>query len=131
MAKGKKTGGKNWQPGQSGNPKGSEGFPVDLKVARKLTQVELERCINKYMNLSHGELLAELENPATTMLEKMIASIVDQSVSKGDQLRLDFILNRVIGKVQERIEVTTPTPFILRTLAGGDVVMGIEKKEEE
>jgi hypothetical protein len=133
MAKGKKTGGRDFAKGVSGNPKGGPGLPKDVKEARKLTQGELERAVNRYLHLSRGELKAAIEAPGTPMIEIMIASIIAQAATKGDQMRLDFILNRIIGKVQDRVEVTMPKPFIIERKDGSTVELGakVDAKDEE
>lgn len=102
---------KPFKPGQSGNPGGKAKLPEDIREARKLNQIELERVINKYLYLGHEDFEAEIKRPGVPMLELMLASIVKAAAQKGDQLRLDFILNRVIGKVKERIEVEAQKPF--------------------
>src|SRR5689334_1629820 len=105
MAKGRKTGGRDWKPGESGNPKGGPGYPQDIRDSRKVTQFELERAINALIHMPEGELAALMESPSTTMFEKMIGSIILAGAGKGDQMRLDFILNRMIGKVKDQLEV--------------------------
>ena len=130
MARGKKTGGKNWQPGQSGNPKGYKGFPKDLKEARKLNQAELERLVNKYLYFSQEEMDAHVSQPDTPMIEHMVASIISLASTKGDQLRLDFILNRLIGKVKDQVELTLPKPFIVEKRDGTKLAMGIQEPDD-
>lgn len=130
MAIGKKTGGRPFVKGQPGGP-GKPRTPEDIKEARKLTQIELERAVNKYLYLSRAELKAAIEQPGTPMLDLMIASIVAQAAQKGDQVRLDFILNRIIGKVQDRLEVRTPKPFIVQRADGTALELGAAPPSDE
>lgn len=106
MAKGKKTGGRDFLPGQSGNPNGQPKVPQEIKDARQLTKLELERLLNKYMVMTKDEVQEALKNPATPALELMIGSIVAKAVSGGDDKRLNFLLERMIGKVKEKVEHT-------------------------
>jgi len=123
--------GKRFQKGQSGNPGGKVKVPDDIKRARTLNQLELERVVNRYLYLTSHELRERIQDPATPMMEMMVASIIAQAAQKGDQQRLEFILCRLIGKVKDQLEVTTPTPFILKKRDGEEIVMGVETKEPE
>ena len=64
-------------------------------------------------------------------LDKLVASIILTGIERADQARLEFVLCRLIGRVQERIEVSTPTPFVLKRRNGEEIVMGVETKEPE
>lgn len=107
MAKGKFTGGRQWRPGESGNKRGGTPMPPDIREARKMTQYELERILNRYMDMHPTEVAAILESPPThlRMIELVVASIVFKAAQGGDPVRLDFLLNRTIGKIRERVEV--------------------------
>ncbi len=114
-----------FKPGQSGNPSGRPKIPPDILQARKFTQLELERVINALLYLTKADLQARIKDPATPMIEMIAASIMAQAAVKGDHQRLEFILARMIGRVQERIEVSTPTPFVLKRRNGEEIVMGV------
>lgn len=103
MAIGKKTGGRDFEPGQSGNPNGRPPTPEDIKQARKLNCAEFERIANKYLHMTHAELGAAVKSGNATVLEMMVASIISKAVTKGDQIRLEFLLKRLIGDPVERI----------------------------
>jgi hypothetical protein len=124
---------KPFKPGQSGNPGGRAKLPEDIKEARKLNQIELERVINKYLYLDHADFEAEIKRPGVPMLELMLASIVKAAAQKGDQLRLDFILNRVIGKVKERIEVEAQKPFAVFRHKEDEpaIELGVDKRGQD
>jgi hypothetical protein len=120
-----------FKPGQSGNPGGKVKVPEDIKEARKLNQVELERIINKYLAMSRDEVKAAIGAPSTPMMELMVASIVAQAAQKGDHQRLDFVLNRLVGKVKDQIEVKQVTPFVIRHTTGEQTVLGAKVESEE
>ncbi len=123
--------GKRFKPGVSGNPGGKPKIPDDIKEARKLTQIELERTINALLFLDKESLQARIKDPKTPMIEMIAASIMAQAAVKGDHLRLDFILQRMIGKVKDQVEISQPQPYIVRKLDGEEIAMGIETKETQ
>jgi hypothetical protein len=120
-------------PGVSGNPSGRPKTPPDILEARKLTQNELERIVNKFLYLDRAAIAELVKTPGTPMIELVVASILAQAAQKGDQQRLEFVLQRMIGKVKDQIEVTLPKPFIVSRLDGSSVEMGakLPPKDEE
>lgn len=113
MARGKKTGGRDFQPGQSGNPAGGPKTPEDLKEARKLTKLEFERIVNQYLFEKEIDLQELRTRPGTRMIDLLIASIMDKALVHGDDRRLTFLLDRLIGKVKDHVEVETKAGVLL------------------
>lgn len=105
MALGKKTGGRNFEPGVVTNPNGRPKLPEDIKEARKLNKEEIERLLNSYLGLTQEELKSKLQDPKTPTLELLMARIVVEAIKKGDERRLDFLLNRLIGPVPKSLDV--------------------------
>lgn len=105
MAKGFKTGGKNFQKGVVTNPAGRPPLSPEIKEARRLTQTRFIELTNQYINMSKEELKAAEQNPKTTILELMVLKVMQHAIAKGDQLRLNFILERLIGKVPTPIDM--------------------------
>ncbi len=95
--------GRDFKVGNPGGP-GRPPVPIELKEARKLNQVELELIMNKLMGLNVKELEDIKSASDTTAIVAMIASIMIVALKTGDQTRLDFLLNRLIGKVKEKVE---------------------------
>jgi len=77
--------------------------------------------------MTKDELSLAVKKNNTPMLELMLASIIHKAVVMGDQTRLDFILNRLIGKVKEQLEITMPKATVIKRLNGEEIVLGIEK----
>ena len=113
-----------FKPGKSGNPGGKPKVPNDLKEARKLNQIELERTVNRYLFADRETLQKAIKNPSTPVMELMVASIMAQAIRLGDQQRLEFILSRLIGKVKDQIEVTAVKPYVINNLDGTQTVLG-------
>lgn len=104
MPKGKKVGGKDWVPGQSGNPNGRPPLPKELKELKELTKTEVETALNKLIHMTADELKELRKNPNTSALHLMVIAVTLEALQKGDHYRLDFLLNRIVGKVKDQVE---------------------------
>lgn len=93
--------GRPFEKGKTGNPKGRPQLPIDLKQARTVTKLELERILNRFLTMTAQELAAAMTDPRTTVLEAIVLTIATKALQGGDQVRLNFLLDRLIGKVQE------------------------------
>ncbi len=118
---------KLFEKGQSGNPSGKAKVPNDIKEVRKVSQFELERAINRLIWLPLEQLRVVIKDPKTPILEIMLATIMAQCAQKGDQQRLEFLLNRMIGKVKDIIDVKHSEPFIIQRGNGQQVVLGFSE----
>ena len=98
MAKGVKTGGRDFEPGQSGNPAGRTPLPEDIKQGRKLNRIELERVLNELIYLTPKEIKARVSSPETPAIEVLAGMIIAKAIQSGDYLRFNFILDRLVGK---------------------------------
>lgn len=94
-----------FQPGESGNPNGRPPLPEDIRQARKLNKIELERVLNEYIYLNASEIKARLQDTTTPALELMVGKIIAESIKKGDERRLSFLLDRLIGAVKTKVSV--------------------------
>ena len=110
--------GRLFQKGQSGNPNGRAKLPDDLKAANRLTAIQFMDLCNKCLAMTKEELIALTKRDETTALELLVASIVQKGVVEGDQKRLEFILDRLIGKITQNFNLSgsISQPQIVLTL---------------
>lgn len=52
-----------------------------------------------------AELKKVLSEPSTTVIELIVGKIMFESIRKGDQMRLNALLERLIGKVPNDVRV--------------------------
>lgn len=76
----------------------------DLRFARQHGKLEVESLIWKHFRSNDFELRNTFKNPATPVLEKIICSLMIASIDMADEKRLNFLLERTIGKVADKIE---------------------------
>lgn len=110
--------------GQVANPEGRNPLPPELRGLRALKKEEVAIIIGKYTRLTMRKLKEALENPETPCLEKAIAKALQVAVHEGDITKINFILDRTIGKVTEKVEISTPKPYIIQRLDGTEIVLG-------
>jgi hypothetical protein len=101
---GTKTGGKDFQIGNAGGP-GKPKLPDDVKQARKLNKIEFERVLNEAIHLNGFEIKTRLSDPTTPAIEMLILKIIAMGINKGDERRLNFILDRLIGQVKTKVSI--------------------------
>lgn len=96
-----------WKPGESGNPKGRPKKPVlQLKVEGYKLH-EINDTIQMMVSLTADELKKIWENPNSTILERTIASSLKKGIEKGNLDSVETLLNRVYGKPNEKLDITT------------------------
>jgi len=120
-----------FKPGKSGNPSGRPKLPNDVLEARKQNTTSVARILNNFMNMDMDSLKSIMNNKETPALEMMIGRIVIEAIKSGDQTRLNFILDRSIGKVIDKMEIKTPKPTLVKLLDGSAILLGNEKEDEE
>lgn len=103
MAKGRKTGGKDFTPGHDRG--GRPALPDDVKQLKKLNVAEMERVLNNCLQMNRDQINEAQKNPDAPMIELLVLSIISHGINKGDPMRLNFLLDRLIGKVKESHEL--------------------------
>lgn len=104
MAKGEKTGGRNFEDGKSGNPNGRPKLPADVKAVLNFNQVEFVRQSNEFLSMSVSDLDKVIEDAQETVFRVILARTLKAGIESGDQKRLEFFLDRLIGKPIQQID---------------------------
>ncbi len=95
MARGKKTGGRNWKPGQSGNPNGRP------KKGDTLTDL-LREYVEGIAVLPVGP---EGQKRRVRVKKALIREMVNRALGGSDQIMI-HILDRLDGRVVSKLEMT-------------------------
>ena len=119
-----------FKKGQSGNPSGRPKLPKDIVEGRKLNQIEVVRIFNEFSNYSAAQMRDLLNNPETKAFELLIGKIMFEAIKHGDHQRMNFILDRMVGKVVDRMDVTTAGESIKVDKSNTDEIKKIIKKFE-
>jgi hypothetical protein len=97
-----------FKKGQSGNPAGRRpGTTLIPKEIKVMGSKAIAESVAKYIGMGMDELYAVIKDPKAKVLDMMIAKICYESIRKGDQARLNALLDRMVGKVPDKIDHTT------------------------
>jgi len=114
-----------WKPGQSGNPKGRPPLPNHLKNIKRLTGDKFEAMVAKYGDMEEQQLVDALESKTTPVMEKIVCKVYLVALDHGDHIKLNFFLDRTVGKVKEVKEIQVlPEPFTITRPNGEQTILG-------
>lgn len=120
-------------PKGTGNPFGRPSISPELVEMRKLNQKETVKLFNKVIWMTREELSIRAGDPKCPMIELMLLKLATEVLRTGDPNKISLILDRLIGKVKDRVEVTEmPKPTVMK-LIGEDaaIVMGPPIKDDD
>lgn len=119
-----------WKPGQSGNPKGPAVLPAELRAVTRLSAGYVKGLIAKLSQLSPEQLVVGLETNAFNAMEAMVASIIKRAIVDGDHSRLNFLLDRTVGKVvEQRIVKLEPVTYRTTIQPDGSLMQELLRDE--
>lgn len=86
--------------GQSGNPKGRAKVSSEVLEIKRYDREKAELVLHRFLGMDKRELDSILRSETGSMLELLIASMVMKAYTFGDTVRLNFLFDRVFGKVR-------------------------------
>lgn len=95
---GAKTGGRDFQKGLSGNPKGRPRADIELEFLKRRAKNEVLYCISDTMTMTRDELALVSTDPDSTMCQLMIGSVMSKAIKEGCPARAQFMLNYILGR---------------------------------
>ena len=127
---------KPWQfkKGQSGNPNGRpkmKDFEA-LKDLQGMSRVFVETKIAMALQRNIPQLTAISRSEDAQAIDVAISRIILKSCVEGDHKSLNFLFDRVVGKVIEKTDIKLPKPFVIESLDGKKKIeCGMEMDETE
>lgn len=120
-----------FKKGVSGNPGGRRKLPEEVRIAKQMTQNELILIFNRLMFMTEAQIREHLQNAKTPIFERAICKVLNKADQYGDPGRLEFLLNRTIGKVTDRIEHRGMALTIIEKLDGSETHLAATLIEEK
>jgi hypothetical protein len=120
-----------FKKGKSGNPSGRPTLSPEERKLLKLTKAEVARLLNLVCGLTHAELLEKYKAIETPGIEKLFIKTILDGLDGDSVKSSEFILNRIVGKVQEDVSISMPRPTVIVLEDGKEIVLGATKGDEE
>lgn len=76
----------------------------EAKALKRLTKAEMEEALHKYILLPINELQAVIEDRTLPVLDHWICRILLVGIKEGDDRRLTFMFDRLVGKVKDTVD---------------------------
>ena len=89
-----------------GPGKGNRRVPDEIKQLRKANSLAVELVFQKFLQLNKQELEDLLEDPETTMFERILGRVMVMASQGGDPVRFAFVLERAFGKTPVQTSAT-------------------------
>lgn len=96
----------HFKPGNCANPKGAVPS-LAQRTLRKTTNETLAATIQKAIEQTPQQLQQLLKHPDISALEAIVIGTVVDAVTKRNYDRLEVLLARVLGKIPDRVDMTT------------------------
>jgi hypothetical protein len=114
---------KNLKPfpkGVSGNPLGAKLRNPELMAIRRLTSVEVAEIGTLMLEGNIEKLQALATDKEASVLKVWIAALIVKSMNKGDSTTFNAIMDRIVGKPKERIDINS-TELQVRLISDSDL----------
>ena len=90
----------------NGRPKGTAVIPPSIK---QFNSKMISEVMAKYISMDVAQLSEIIKDTSLPVLDMLVARILATGVQKADQTRFSFILDRMVGKVADKQEISQTT----------------------
>ena len=95
-----------WKKGQSGNPKGRDRIPKEIKELIKERRFQLQALFYTYLQLPIGKLEDLQYSAKLPARDVWTIRLILKGISTGDYTRFNFIADRLEGKPKASMELS-------------------------
>lgn len=106
----------------NGRPKGTAVIPPGIK---QFNSKMISEVMAKYISMDVAQLSEIIKDTSLPVLDMLVARILATGVQKADQTRFSFILDRMVGKVADKQEISQTTT----SLTLEEYIKTLENKE--
>ena len=136
MAIGKKSGGRPFQPGNKANPIGARAHSAATKALRQATVANLEEVAEIILSSNVAGLKDIALDPNSTVLKVWVAKAAARGISRGELGPLEMILNRVLGRPKESVNLNVTNhsrivDLVAQAEADADAIAALEDQRPD
>ena len=102
MARGSKSGGRDWVPGQSGNPRGRPVVAPELSELRKMGPNEMHGLLYRLLKMQSDELRELSLKSDFPVQEHLMAAVLLKVIDGSCLVRFRFFVNLMFGRPNYR-----------------------------
>ena len=114
-----------FKPGKSGNEVGRPKEPKELTLAKSLNKEFVRQKMTEMLQKPLHELIEMSQAWDEQAIDCWLAKIIAVGIQNGDPMRLNFMFDRIIGKVTEVKEVQIAKPFRIESRKGDTIELGM------
>ena len=118
-----------FKKGVSGNKGGRPKIPDHLRTVDLFSPQELKYLISQYFRKTKQELYEAITGADTPAFEQVLAATLTIAAKRGDFSGVDRLLDRLVGKVTDKIEHSAPRPTLI-TFSDGEKIL-LDRSEGE
>lgn len=119
-----------YKKGQSGNPRGPIANPV-TKALKKLTIESFREAIELALSSNLAALRDLARHPETPAVQVGIAVAFLKAIEKGDWSIMEAITARIVGKIPDKLEVTSDNTHTLSVVNQTKIAEAMAKLESD
>jgi hypothetical protein len=94
-----------FEKGKVANPNGRPKISHELKEIRRINGANLPVIVDKFLSMSREELEAAAKDKDTPAMECILIRVIVEAMKRGDDQRLNFLFDRIIGKTPETVNL--------------------------
>lgn len=99
---------KQFKKGQSGNPLGGQLHNPIIKAMKQITEKALAETIEKIMISPKQAVKDMLDDASLSLAQRIVIKAAIKAESDGSFHSFNTILERVLGKVPDKVEIESP-----------------------
>lgn len=123
--------GRRFKKGQVTNPLGAGAHNHDLKALRRLTHDEIADLGTLVVQGNVKALQAIRDDPSSSALKMWFMAVVMKAIQKGDMQALNAFLDRVVGKVSDKLVVSSQNTTSLSLVDQSRLAEALAKLEND
>jgi len=110
---------------------GRKKLSKEALAAKAISQEEFVKTASRMFLMTPQAICDEVNHPLTNSLTCLIGTMIVKAIDEADDRRASFVLERVIGKVADKLPEGKPAPILFQLATDKKDIEAIEKANAE